>query len=45
VGRVTGRFNFSYVDYSDLAIKETMYQPGVVLKVHDHISLIAEYVN
>ena len=45
VWRVTGRFNFSYVDYSDLATKETMYQPGVVLKLHDNFSLITEYVN
>jgi hypothetical protein len=42
--RLTGRFNLSYVDYSDLAVTEVLYQPGLVLKVHDHMSLIAEYV-
>ncbi len=46
-GRVTGRFNFSFVNYDDFVggIKETMYQPGLVVRVHDNISLIGEYVN
>jgi hypothetical protein len=44
-GRVTGRFNFSYVNYRDVFIRETMYQPGVVVKVHDNVSLITEYAN
>jgi hypothetical protein len=44
-GRVTGRFNFSYVNYRDLFIRETMYQPGVVVKIHENVSLITEYAN
>ena len=46
-GRLTTRFNFSFVNYDDFVggIKETMYQPGLVLRVHDNISLIGEYVN
>jgi hypothetical protein len=42
--RLTGRFNLSYVDYSDLGVTEILYQPGIVLKVHDHMSIIGEYV-
>jgi hypothetical protein len=42
--RVTGRFNLSYVDYSDLAVTEILYEPGLVLKIHDHMSVIGEYV-
>ena len=45
IGRVTGRFNFSFVDYKDLGVKETMYQPGVVFALHDNVSLITEYAN
>lgn len=44
-GRLTTRFNFSYARYADVGVKETMYQPGLVVRVHDNISLIGEYVN
>jgi hypothetical protein len=44
-GRVTGRFNFSYALYGDFGFKETMYQPGLNIRLHDNFSLIAEYVN
>lgn len=43
-GRLTARFNLSYVDYSDPGVTEILYQPGVVVKVHDHLSIIGEYV-
>jgi hypothetical protein len=44
-GRLTTRFNFSYVLYGDFGFKETMYQPGLAVRLHDNFSLLGEYVN
>jgi hypothetical protein len=43
-GRVTGRFNLSYIKYADTSVTEILYQPGLTVMVNDHLSVIGEYV-
>ncbi|MDB4989304.1 MAG: hypothetical protein JWN04_4482 [Myxococcaceae bacterium] len=44
-GYVTARFNFSYVNYSQVSVHETFFVPGVGIKPIAELLLLAEYVH
>ena len=44
LGRVTGRYNFSYGSYSDVDVSEVLHEPAVGYTVNDNLSLLAELV-
>lgn len=43
VWRFTPRYSFSFVQYRDLHVVETLHVPGVTFTINDNISLMLEY--
>lgn len=42
--RFVARYNFSYGLYDDQSVSEWIHEPGLGVKLNDHLDLLAEYV-
>jgi hypothetical protein len=45
IGPITLRYNVSLANYSDVEVSEVMHVPAIGLAVHEHLSLLGEYVH